>query len=737
MSKRFAMRIRSGLIIAMVALLGVPIMASDQDDYWDMSIEDLMDVEIESVSKKAESFVDVPASVYVITAEDIRRSAATQLVDILNMVPGAFYADITFNVVTSGIRSPAAAVSQSVTLIVDGIPMNSLTSGGVPYEFIDIPLDRIKRIEVIKGPGGVIYGAGANTGIISIYTYSADDAEGGKLTIEGGGQEYVSPYLSQSFHLGSNSHLLVYGGYRTTRGYDRASLFDSDYLAAPRDGLSDTLVENQFTSEDIDGRESATVGASFQTRLSPILESGSRFEYRTTGTRQYQSTLYSPDPTVVDRKSRQISIQHRLDWDFGNRHSLFLHTSLLHSDVREMRAGNYDLHSLSANFEAQDNISWGVHDLSFGGNLRVVGFDICEANDEDDDIGFTVRHTTEYMYAAFIQDRIEIARGFDLTAGVKAETWTLISEQPVYSPSVRLRFNPNDQVVIWSGYSRSITTPGFLQSRIEWKVSEIPYIPLQTDHLFLPNTDEAYVAAVPSQDVQPVKYSSWELGLRTQMSSRSSLDIGLFYSFVDGILGVDANFMSKPPQYSDLKDNRTILPIYYANVYNGDMYGGEIVARSMVADWLRVEASYSFLRVDRTGREIPGQPGSFYAPPGTMPDAPEHIFRFRPYVDLPDQGWYFSSMVYWRSKYGRGEGFDYVTQTTPNTNDGLVLDPPDSEFGLDLLVEKVLLDGSLRLSAWGKDLTVDERSQGHHRYYEVGYPHTIHRTFGGGVHYEF
>jgi hypothetical protein len=103
-----------------------------------------MNIEIVSVAKKIQTFQDVSSAVYVITAEDIHRAGATQLVDVLNLVPGAFFADFTSNAVNAGIRSPGSSLPQSVLVLVDGMPMNLPTTGSPPFEFIDIPVRQVE-----------------------------------------------------------------------------------------------------------------------------------------------------------------------------------------------------------------------------------------------------------------------------------------------------------------------------------------------------------------------------------------------------------------------------------------------------------------------------------------------------------------------------------------------------------------------------------------------------------------
>ena len=723
-------------VITLLFFLSLGTPAFPEDVYLEMSLEDLMDVEIVSVSKKPETFQDVASSIYVISEEDIRRSGATRLVEVLNLVPGTFFADYTYNSSNSGIRSGGSPVPQSVLLLVDGFPMNSPASGGIPYDFINVPLQQIDRIEVIKGPGGTIYGAGANTGIISIFTKTANDNKELLVSVQGGLQDYASPYLRYNRTISDNSAFMIYGSYKTTRGYDKPTMFNSSTITAPRPDEPDTLVANRFIRTDTDGKEAISLGAHLQSRVSDKLTSNTRLSYTATATKQYQNLHALPIHIVKDRESSALSAQERFDYTFHHNHQMFLAAQFRKMNITECLAGTYKPNNWILNFEVQDNIRLASHDLSFGANYRAVKYDIQDAND-DDDMGFTVLNTTETLYAAFVQDKIAITDRVDFTAGIKAETWTLISKQPEYSPSLRLTVKPKDNVTLWSAYSHSITTPGFLQTRIEVAAAEIPYIPMQTSHLFLEGTDELYAAVIPGPDVQPIRYDTYELGLRANLSRKVNLDLSMFYTAVDGDIGMDPNFMMKAPLYSSLHSNRTILPIYYTNTSDDKMFGGELVARLLPVAHLRTELSYSLLKIESEAREIPEQPGQYYALSDEVPDAPEHTVRFRTYLDFPRQGWYLSTSAIWRSEYSRGEGFDYVDQVEPYGMGGVVIDPPQGEINLNLMVEKKFYNDQLSVNLWGRNLLADERFQGHLSYVEIGYPHSVHRTFGGGLSCQF
>ena len=141
-------------------------------DEWDMdmSLEDLMSMEVTSASKTAERLQDVSSAMYVITSDDITRSSATRLIEILDQVPGFWSADYSYQNSDANLRSGAGGFVGTMLVLLDGVPLQSPFSSSFDYAGFDIPLTEIDRIEVIKGPGGTIYGANAATGVLNIWT---------------------------------------------------------------------------------------------------------------------------------------------------------------------------------------------------------------------------------------------------------------------------------------------------------------------------------------------------------------------------------------------------------------------------------------------------------------------------------------------------------------------------------------------------------------------------------------
>ena len=169
------------------------------------SLEDLLKMQVTSVSKKEQPLSTAGAAVFVITEEDIRRSGATNIPDLLRMVPGVNVAQVNASTWAISVRGFNDVFANKVLVLVDGRSVYNPMTSGVVWSAQDVPLEDIERIEVIRGPGGTVWGANAVNGVINIITKSAKDTQGWTVDVGGG-----SPTTTQG--------LIEYGGAVGTLG---------------------------------------------------------------------------------------------------------------------------------------------------------------------------------------------------------------------------------------------------------------------------------------------------------------------------------------------------------------------------------------------------------------------------------------------------------------------------------------------------------------------------------------
>lgn len=175
------------LLAGVLALAGGR--AQPRRDLTEISLEELMNIEVVSVSKKQQLLTQVPAAVYVITQEDLRRSGFTSIPEALRMVPGVQVARIDANKWAVSIRGFNGRLANKVLVMIDGRRVQTPVFSGVYWDLEDVLLEDVERIEVVRGPGAVLWGSGAVNGVVNVITRHAGATQGGLVTGGGGTEE--------------------------------------------------------------------------------------------------------------------------------------------------------------------------------------------------------------------------------------------------------------------------------------------------------------------------------------------------------------------------------------------------------------------------------------------------------------------------------------------------------------------------------------------------------------------
>lgn len=243
------------LILFFISALSFGAMAQDDNDLYELSLEDLMQIDIYSVSKKAESLFDAPLSSSTLTADEIVNSGATSIPEALRLVPGLIVREQANGVYDIHLRGldnltrygNGADASNLITLImIDGRPVFNNNLGGVYWEAIPISLIDVERIEVVRGPSAPLYGPNAVAGVINIITKNVSkdgltaqaDLRAGTSNTQIGGvnvgykfSEKFSAALSGNFEM-RDRHDDLYFDYATDSftNYENVTDIDSDYI---------------------------------------------------------------------------------------------------------------------------------------------------------------------------------------------------------------------------------------------------------------------------------------------------------------------------------------------------------------------------------------------------------------------------------------------------------------------------------------------------------------------------
>jgi iron complex outermembrane receptor protein len=163
--------------------------ATMDENLYTLGLEDLMSIQVTSVSKKPQKFSDSAAAIFVITNKDLLRSGVTSIPEALRMVPGLLVGRIDSNKWAVSSRGFNNRFTKKLLVLIDGRTVYTPSFSGVYWEVQDVLLEDVERIEVIRGPGASLWGANAVNGVINIITKNASDTLGGLLSAGGGLQK--------------------------------------------------------------------------------------------------------------------------------------------------------------------------------------------------------------------------------------------------------------------------------------------------------------------------------------------------------------------------------------------------------------------------------------------------------------------------------------------------------------------------------------------------------------------
>jgi iron complex outermembrane recepter protein len=572
------MNLRDSLVAAALVGAGPGVaLARDLDvaTLKQFSLEELMDVKVTMVSRREESLFTSPAAVHVVTADDIRALGSTTVPDLLRVVPGLQVAQIQSANWAISSRGFADSFANKLLVMIDGRSVYTPLYSGVFWEVQDTLLQDLDRIEVVRGPGGTLWGANAVNGIINIRTKSARDTQGMLLTAGGGTETQVLTGARYGFQLSEQAWMRVYGQFRD---HDRSVAIQE---ASPADewhnGRGGFRLDwepggrNLITlSADIYNGE---IGASQEERfpVPPYVFFWREDRVETSGgnvlgrwTHDFSDTAQFVAQTYYDRTTRDFWVlnETRNTWDVDLQHRFRLGTR---------------------------------HDISFGAAYRYSEDRVANSFQ----LAFDPVQRGISLYSGFVQDEIQLwPDRLKLTIGSKLERNDFTGWE--VQPSARLAWTPSTRHTFWASVSRAVRTPSRGESdfRAALQVIEPPF----------PSLPPIVISAVGSPDYRSEILKAYEAGYRIKVTPRLSFDLALYYHDYLRLRSVEPQ-----PQY--FRQDAVPFIAIDGRVENnafGSGYGAELVVNWEPADWWRLQASYSLQRLD-IGL-LPGSRDTFAVP---------------------------------------------------------------------------------------------------------------------------
>lgn len=484
---RPAPRARSSyfLATALLALTWAPLAFGAESPILDikhLTIAELMDIDVYSASRRAEPAKNTPSAIYVLTGEDIRRSRVTSVPEALRLVPGVEVARVDANKWAVSIRGFNGRTTNKLLVLIDGRSIYDPLFSGVLWEARDVMLEDVDRIEVIRGPGGTLWGANAVNGVINIITKHARDTQGG-LVAAGAGTEGRGfgtarygwqPNTNQFARIYAKSFKRGTGFSPTGNAHDETQMnqtgFRWDWDATAQDAVR---VSGDFFDTDAGERNSATTTQDVNHRGANLLASW---------TRQLSATESMRAQVYYDRiELDNVQLGEKRDtYDFEFQRSTALTTRHL--------------------------VIWGLGYRNTSDAIRNGPL-----------IAIDPSRRTDNTASGFVQDTISfVPDRVLLTLGTKVENNDYSGTE--WQPNVRLAWTPDTQQTVWTAFSRAVRVP----SRLE--------------------ADLVFGGARLGDNVQAEHVSAYELGYRRLVTASFSYDVATFYNVYDNLATVEQGF---------------------------------------------------------------------------------------------------------------------------------------------------------------------------------------------------
>ena len=540
-----------------------------------LSLEELGNVEVTTFSKSPTELWDTPAAVYVVTSDDILRSGATTIADALRLAPGVEVGRLSSDTWAVGIRGLQNNFSKSVLVLIDGRNVYTPLFAGVYWDVQDMPLDNIDHIEVIRGPGGTIWGPNAANGVINIITKSARDTQGIAAHAFGGTQDHTIDGLQ----FGATAHDLSFRIFG--RGFERHSEYHTD-----------AIIEDEWHQERVGFRADRTSGRdTYFAEVDAYLGDSPH--------------IVGTTPLYDQTSGGDINLRWQRDFKGGD--GFYLQAYFDRTLRTDPATIGETRNTIDIDFIYHFHIA-GHNQFTYGGGLRWSPYRIISDNPVETLLPPT---SVDHVHTGFVQDQISFGAKVALTLGTKLQQNNFSGFD--IQPSARLLWSPGEHQSIWLGISRAVTTPSDLEE----------------DFLLQgPAGPNTYIQVVGNKQFKSEDVLGYELGYRILHGDRFYVDLSTFWSQYTNLQSFSAAAVAASA-------GNTYITIQYQNQIAGHTTGFEFAPQLSIAPWWRLNTSYSFV----SGNFAANGPTSDISSTGSVStydkSTPKHLISLQSKMDLP------------------------------------------------------------------------------------------------------
>lgn len=587
---------KSGAVLACCyagLALALPEAELGADALIDFPLEELMQMEatVSSVSKREESLKNIPAAIFVVTREDIRRSAATSVPDALRMVPGLQVAKISASEWAVSARGLGGRFSRYLLVLIDGRSIYTSLFSGVNWDEINLSLENIERIEVVRGPGGTIWGANAVNGMVNIITRRPGDTHASRLRASAGqGESEGSLYASSNLPLSSQTALAISGHVEQFSALDaQTSPFEDKRW---RNSRLDLALETERNAHEV----SAKLG---------VLAIDSDIPWA-------KQQLFLPDPAVVYGDEHKQGYYGALRWRLRQADGLW--TGRLSYDATYRDSAAYDWNTVNWDAELQwaGELAEG-HSTTLGLAARQSESQFVVPPTGMDAL-LTPANQDSTVLSGYLQDTWQLTPAWALNVGVRYDDNSFTKS--AIQPSLRSLWSVSQQHTLWLAASRANSTPSrLLNSHSELAIQALP--PSAQNPL-----PSMVILASDGLGIDDVALTAYEAGYRFTPAQELSVDATLFRHNYRNIMAADTTFTPELRFQDGLP--YLALPLGLNTDGRQHSVGLELSVRYQPTDAWYLQ--YSGAYIDMTVKDSGSAVGSLLE---DVIDAPEHQHSLR------------------------------------------------------------------------------------------------------------
>ncbi len=528
-------------------------------DLLNLSLEQLSNAQVTSVSKRSEKASEAAAAIYVITQDDIRRSGLTTIPELLRMVPGLNVAQSGAHQWAISSRGFSGQFADTLLVLIDGRTVYTPVYSGVYWDIQDTPLQDIERIEVIRGPGATLWGANAVNGVINIITKNAKDTQGGYISQSVGDQLNSGTTTRYGAKIGDNGYMRAYAKYDD---YDDLKNMTSNGAQDPWHKMQGGFRSDWKNAEN----------QSF-TLQGDVYHSGEDFIVN----------LIQPAASTIATSVADVTTGANILGRWNNKlaKDSDLTVQMYYDDAKR---NNFVFNQNIQTLDVDAQHVWSVmenHEVVWGAGYRFVKSDIIGNSNTALGIPYLQilpRDQTKNLLSAFIQDKITLnPKDLFLTVGSKFEHNNFTGFE--FQPSARLAWLVDDKQTLWASVSHALRTPNIGSTSSLQQIAS-------------PFAAGVFYAQVGNSNAKSEELNAYEIGYRVQPEKNISVDASVFYNDYNRlIIGVAGT------PYTEPVIGYTIIPISPQNIGTAHTWGGEATAKWNPNSSIELTASYTLLQM--------------------------------------------------------------------------------------------------------------------------------------------